>query len=1287
MAGAFPLSHSFFGGAKVICRDMPVDADILEQADVFLPFFCLLIEEKVAGTELENCIVKSQYVKSEDSLLHVRVRKFELLDIKRARKILHDSIELALDKNLIKRKANGEFDITNVVVHFRKRLNSTEDELVIDAADIYELVSESIPSFESDYYQDIEQNKPLKIGEQETIPVFSLSGIFSQQNASVKAFFEEVAVLQAALHLHDFPEKHVSNLTAKDLPKVTAESILHASVGVPAALKQLAAFCNVLPYQVKMLPSTRVLRSKLDEVVDKRTSQVNEHSSMSWYCYARKKASQLTFDHELSHHLHKSCTNEQIDLSVFFMRLLNSFHPTVEEFCNANATPVKAVKLARASKRLKKQLSSKVVGQDFAINSVAKGFLASALNASQGPRSIYTFVGPSGVGKTFLASVFTKYLNEIEGSDYHFSSYNMESYADEKDAMKLFGTGNQYTDSALGTLTTSVRNYPRQVILFDEIEKAHSSVVTSLLSLLDSGVTKDNTIQKDVDFTQSIIVFTSNLGQETFLKNKTEQSLNVFEVLKTAKNPNTGVGFSPELVNRLAKGFPVIFNSLKINHFIRLAEKEVLSPSQLNGVNFKLAPEFSSFLLQSISPDISVRRLQNAIAKFHAEALLKSEEYLDEEANEVIIDVQIADELQAKDEDIKILFVDDDHRVIDSKSRFNLGHSPTEFKGVETSHCHSLDELEQRIATVKPNAVLLDLELINSPAILQNAIKLINSANKHIATFTYLVGGLESTNSMHGLNNEVREHFVLSPNNASEQQLARLVERVRYYLVTERQVRKISQRHQALTYGIDVDKSKNGVRLTLKDFDLEQMCYSEDLTDSSYFDFSLPDLCLQDVIGLTRAKKRLSEVIGWLNKPNKLADMQVKLPTGFLFAGPPGTGKTFLAKALAGECQLPFFNVSAADLSSQYVGGTTENIKKLFATARKYAPSIIFIDEIDAVGRKRSHENKGDGNLVVNTLLTEMDGFNQSSDPVFVLAATNYPDMLDPALTRPGRFDETISCDLPNKIARLQFFQLFMKKQNISWQEPEVKKLVDRTQGLSSAELEQILRESVYQALSDNEPITLAHVNESINRICYGLPSDGLIMSDEEKKRTAYHETGHLLAYKFLFPTLPVDFITIMPRDQALGFVATGRPDKYNGNTRETIGHHLQVLLAGRVAEKILTGSYDFVSTGASSDIEKATLMAMSAIYEGGLCEEIGAVNLSMLTKFEESDLLHVAQRNVRKWIFESEKKVEKLLLDNFELFEHFAKVLLQKESMHSEQIYKVISEFQRSDNKHTKQA
>jgi len=1110
---------------------------------------------------------------------------------------------------------------------------------------------------------------------------FNFSEVFSEQSDDVKKLFEEIAILQTAVYLNNFPAIHVTNVTGKDLAKVSVETVLHATIAAPYALKCLAKLCGALPCQLKLLTNTLQIRAILNTVVDKRTSSHNEQGSMSWYNHAKKKTTLLTFEDNVIKSLRHAYSNEKIDLTQFFDALLDSDDATIKAFTQRNFHPLKTMNMVKGSKLLKEKLSAEIIGQDAAINSLSKGYLSSTLKPSQGPRLIYTFAGPSGVGKTYSAHLFSQYLKEIEGSDYIFTPYNMESYADEKDAMMLFGSGSQYTDSALGNLTTSVRNYPRQVILFDEIEKAHHSVITSLLSLLDSGIALDTTEQTAIDFSQCIIIFTSNLGQEVFVQNKTEQSLNVFEILKNAKHPTTGVGFSPELVNRLAKGYPVIFNTLKMNHLIRLAEHEIAAPCNLNGVSFNFPDNFSSFLLQSISPDISVRRLQSTMAKFQADVLVDACVHIDNDIDDIVINVEIDDNLQTSCEALTVLIIDEDDRLVTGNEQLTRATTHSQYSDIEIHHCINTSNLRQDLRVIKPDVILLDIEVVKKFSKLHEVINQLIESNKHLAIFTYLLHEPGNEIDIMAVNHEIREHFNIETQNLvvkHHEQFDYMLERVRYYLNTEQQVKKITQRHQMLKHSLSFTKSNQDINVKVGDFSVEQMVFSEDLTNSRLFDFSLPDVRLDDVIGLTRAKSRLTEVLGWMKQPEKLARLQVGLPTGFLFSGPPGTGKTLLAKAVAGECQLPFFSVSAADLSSQFSGGTTENIKQLFERARKYAPAIIFIDEIDAIGRKRHSNGQGDSNLVVNTLLTEMDGFNKADEPVFILAATNFPEVLDSALTRPGRFDETIMCDLPNKQSRQHFLDVFINKHQLNWRVNDLELLVKRTQGLSSAELEQVLRESLYQSLSDETLVTVKHVNDSITRISYGLPSESLIMSKDEKQRTAYHETGHLLAYKLLFPNLPVDFITIIPRDQALGFVATGRPDKYNGNNHITISNHLQVMLAGRVAEKILHGGHEFVSTGASSDIQKATSMAMNAIFEGGLSEEVGAVNLPMLTKYEESDLLHTAQKNVRKWLLDSEQDVEALLQKNVELLNYFAKKLLIKESMYSDEINAVIADFDR---------
>jgi cell division protease FtsH len=1272
VASPSPLSESLFGDAKIVCTGMDLDTDVLEHNDVLNPFFFLQIEKATRGTSDEGKVIRCDYVKNVATLLFIESVNVEILDFEKACRILSSKRESIFKQGNIIQHPDGTIDISAIPEKFRVQLRDFADNTKFSADYLDKILEIYEPT-----------DLPLEPNiTKATVEKFDLKKVFVKQNADIKELFEEIAIERVAAYLNQNSEKNMTDVSGSNLPQVTIDALFSASLVVPTFLSYLAKKWGVLPYHVKMLPEISDLRSLVARVVDKRTSQVNEAGSKSWYCYAKQKAPQLKFDETVEKLISESQVNNVIDLQAFASNLLKTNHPSVKNFLSLNEGLSNTLERVKASKILGETLKQKVIGQDQAINSVVKGVLSSSLNAVQGPRLILTFAGPSGVGKTFLASMLAKVLRDVEGSAYQFSNYNMESYSEERDASMLFGSGSQYSDSALGLLTTSVRNYPRQVILFDEIEKAHSSVVTSLLSLLDSGMANDKTTQESINFSQCIVIFTSNLGQDTFIKNASEQSLNVFDVLKTAKNPDTGVGFSPELVNRLAKGYPIIFNPLKVNHLVRLAEEELANSSEnISDVKFNFPMEFPSFLLQSIAPEISVRRLQSSVAKFQADALLGALDYVSPDNKNTLIDVTLSSDFQSIEEPIKLLLLDNDTAVNDTLGKSVGENSKTELGDVATFHCFEINILKQHLESHKPDAVLIDLEVAHNEETLQSAIKTILEFNKRVAIFTFELTEAADPSQTNNLHHEIREHFSLTLGKDTHQQFDYLILRVRFYLITERKVRQITQRHQSLTFSQSFAKTKKGASLKLSGFGYEQLVFSEDISNSTLFNYSMPTLKLEDVIGLNRAKKRLVEVIEWMKNPSKLVMANVKLPTGFLFAGPSGTGKTMLAKALAGECQMPFFSVSAADLSSSYAGGTTENIKQLFDTARKYAPAIIFIDEIDAIGGNRERNTSPDSHMVVNTLLTEMDGFNEAQEPLFILAATNYPRTLDSALLRPGRFDETIMCDLPNKEARTQFFERFMAKHNLYWEPSETELLVRRTQGFSSALIEQVLRESVYVTVSSEQPVTPEEIQKSITRISYGLPSDTLVMSEEEKIRTAYHETGHLIAYKLLFPELHVEFVTIIPREQALGFVATGRPDEYNSNTRYTISRTLQVMLAGRVAEKLYHGSSDLVSTGASSDIEKATHIAMSAIYEGGLSNEIGPVNLNMLTKFEESNLLHIAQENVRQWIEESERDVENLLLENSELFQFFAKNLIQKESMHADEIDNTIKLFNDSSN------
>ncbi|MGB0937751.1 MAG: AAA family ATPase, partial [Colwellia sp.] len=589
--------------------------------------------------------------------------------------------------------------------------------------------------------------------------------------------------------------------------------------------------------------------------------------------------------------------------------------------------------------------------------------------------------------------------------------------------------------------------------------------------------------------------------------------------------------------------------------------------------------------------------------------------------------------------------------------------------------CHCVSQLSTMIIKHRPEALLIDLETIeNNSIVLNQMLNDIQQLNPKLPLFTYRIKRNHQDNlakvSVTDDSHDIREHFTL-PLDKLTDKFPAMLKRIQFYIQLELELSSMIKRNESLTYECSLQLSEDILEVDFNSLSCQRLIHSDDL-NSELFAHSLPENTFSDVIGLERAKSRLKEVVGWLKTPQKLASFGIKLPSGFLFSGPPGTGKTLLAKALAGECNLPFFSVSAAELSSTIVGGTTKNIKQLFTTARKYAPAIIFIDEIDAIARQRTNNNDSasqNSNLVVNALLTEMDGFTPQSEPVFVLAATNFPQLLDSAITRPGRFDETIYCDLPNKQARAQFFELFADKHQLHWPNNELQQLISSSQGMSAAEIEQVLREAVYQAVGDNNILTCDHIKQSMIRIVYGSPTSHIILSQEEKRRTAYHEAAHLLAYKLLFPKQRIDFVTIEPRNQSLGFVATGVAEEYESFSKVTVMNKLQVLLAGRVAEKLCSGSIDEISTGASNDIEKATQLAMHAIYEGGIEPSVGPINIAMITKFEESDLLATAQQSVKQWLVDAEQQVEQLLTHHYQQLTLVAEALLDKESLLADEI------------------
>jgi cell division protease FtsH len=1278
------ITRTAFNNMNMYCGDVSVSNVKLSQPDMFLPILLLLLEKTLSNKVLLDKMVSYDLVFNKNSLFYIEAKN---IHIKNADEIINTLNQMKgvesilalfdlLDDNDVEQ---NRYDLKRMCEYIRGKLFESGTDKVFDKNTSFEFLFDHIttPSLSETFLN--EQNQLLNnsllfdvVGtaknelETKDKGVFLITDTYPQLCAEDKKIFDELAVLACSNYLCENSKK--TNITDidNDVLLPVDELILFAAIlNHKVILDKIANHFNCQHYQVVFDNDVYALREKLKSTATTRSFDSNG-TSITWYMLAKKYAVNLQLNTSISECFNASIENNRFNVDCFVAALTKQHSQRINEFIQMNQHGNNTVKTAIASNKIQKSLNNRVIGQEAAVSSLCQGYLTSSIEAANGPRSIYTFAGPSGVGKTYLASQLQSQLNEFEQSGYLFTTFNMEQYSDERDAKKLFGSGIQYVDSSLGMLTFAVRAQPRQVLLFDEIEKADGSVIQSLLSVLDSGLTKDQTSQEEIDFSQCIIIFTTNLGQDVLQSNPQNSALSIFDLLRQSENPSNRTKLSPEFINRLAKGFPILFSELKVNHLVRLAEMQVNQlESSSAQISYNWPHNFASLMLQSMSPDISVRALKSNFAKHKSMILSRATPYFTEDDLQVKFQVNIEQtEIDLESRPVQLLLLDDDSNVFEQVKAHQADCG--------ISLCADVVGLRHAIESCHPDALLIDIETINKNNIqLGDAISELFARNNKTPIFTYQLVGANNKQIEQNSAHEVREHFRLNINDFSAS-FTNMLTRVNYYLDTEHKIFNMKRRNEQLQYQCEVIKQGDIFQANYKQLSVTQLVQSSDLKEGELFKHSLPTLKLDDVIGLDRAKKRLVDVVNWLKSPEKLANFGVKVPSGFLFAGPPGTGKTFLAKALAGESGLPFFSVSSSELSDSHAGGTTQNIKKLFATARKYAPSIIFIDEIDAIAGKRSSSSQGadrDRNLTVNALLTEMDGFTPQSDPIFILAATNYPQLLDSAIVRPGRFDETIYCELPNVEARKQFFTRFSKKHQVSFTDEEVKQLISSSQGMSSAEIEQVFREAIYQAVGENKALTSEEIKQTMIRVSYGLPSDHIVLSKQEKLRTAYHEAGHLLLTKLLFPKQPIDFVTIEPRNNALGFVATRAADEYESLSSIRVKHRLEVLLAGRVAEKIYTGSVDEISSGASGDIEKATQLAMHVIYEGGLDAAVGPVNVGLLTKFEESDLLLKAQSAVQRWLLEAEKSVEARLIEHREQLDHIANTLVDKESLIGEEI------------------
>jgi len=443
-------------------------------------------------------------------------------------------------------------------------------------------------------------------------------------------------------------------------------------------------------------------------------------------------------------------------------------------------------------------------------------------------------------------------------------------------------------------------------------------------------------------------------------------------------------------------------------------------------------------------------------------------------------------------------------------------------------------------------------------------------------------------------------------------------------------------------------------------------------------------ITFKDVAGVDEACEEVSELVEFLKDPKKFQKLGGRIPKGILMVGAPGTGKTLLAKAIAGEAEAAFFSISGSDFVEMFVGVGASRVRDMFEQARKSTPCLVFIDEIDAVGRSRGH-GVGGGNdereQTLNALLVEMDGFD-TQDGIIIIAATNRPDVLDPALLRPGRFDRQLTVNLPDVRGREDILKVHAKKVKLA-KAVDLSIIARGTPGFSGAELANLLNEAaLLAARTDKKAINMPELEEARDKVRWGRERRSMAMTDEDKKITAWHEAGHALLNVLLKKCHPLHKVTIIPRGQALGATMSLPKDDVLNRQSKEMRETIAMTMAGRIAEEIVTGD---VSTGASSDIKQATGMARAMVTQWGMSDELGMVlygdsdeyvflgkEISQNKGYSEQTAQQI-DAEVRRLIDEGYQLAKKLIKDNRDKLDLIANALLEHETLDGKQVEDIV--------------
>lgn len=915
--------------------------------------------------------------------------------------------------------------------------------------------------------------------------------------------------------------------------------------------------------------------------------------------------------------------------------------------------------IIREANRLRLELKTKVIGQDAAINKLEKAYFHNVKEADskKGPKNVFLFAGPPGVGKTYTAELLAKSL-EIP-----YKRFDMSGYGHRESFNELEGISAFWKDSKPGVLTTFVDTHPNCVLLFDEIEKAHSNVIKLFLQIIDEGICFDRFYEKNISFKQCTIILTTNAGRRLYedaeRENLTLMSDRiVIDALEKDVNAETGNPFFPqELISRLSSNTIIMFNHLNSSAIRRVIltniERYIRNTSKQFNINITDGKYVIAATSQfSIGGSKDARNASKIAGKLISKELYELLALIDEKTNhlekDVLSNISFECDFTGVDEKIIEYYNGEQNCVIavfSDRDSFSKLFGPYAVRIKTTS---DFAEYQKILKEDKILYAVIDYSLGNRDN--RATLNVLDVKSSGSEAFSYAKNNFTDLPVYVLMDDDLpfTEREIIGFREMGVEGIIRTskmfeeMERCYFDVCCNKAVDSLRVRHQIITYKTRklYDSKSHEGKIIFYDMKFETAVEAED-RDTILSADCTPNLSWDDIYVSEDIKNELQFFIDYLKNPDEYRKKGVRTPMGALMFGPRGTGKTSLAKVVASESKMSFLATTGAELA----GMSSQGIHQIFAKARKYAPCVLFIDEIDAVGYDR---RKHGINANLNTLLTEMDGFSTNDkNIVFVMAATNLGKELDPALAR--RFDRNFLVSLPEKEGRAWMIKRLVNKNKAAFaiSDKEIESLATRSDGMSLSDIERVVDLALRDSIRNNKLVDDLTIDEAFELVQYGEARQNI--SKEDIKITAYHEAGH--AVIGLHNGDKPNYISIVSRGGMGGYVYTEGIG--NHPTKERYLARICIMLGGRAAE--LEFGYG-ITPGASTDLAYATDLARLMVCNYGMYEE--EVGLAVI-KEEEYQVNEKARALVNRILSEQLLEARRIVNEERNAIERLVDALL----------------------------